>query len=56
MTLSEFKRYVESLPEGNQDIEIQFNYKDQDGFVCTSWRKNFKIGLDSDDKIVITNS
>ena len=56
MTLSEFKRYVESLPEGNQDIEIQFNYKDKDGFVCTSWRKSFEVEMEGDDKIVITNS
>jgi len=56
MTLSEFKNIIAKLPEGDQEVEVEFNYKDRDGFTCTSWRKNFKVELEDGDKIVISNS
>ena len=55
MTISEFKKMVQELPESDQELELEFHYKDRDGFVCTSWRKDFRIDLDSAGKVVLHN-
>ena len=55
MTISEFKKMVQELPESDQELELEFHYKAKDWFVCTSWRKDFRIDLDSAGKVVLHN-
>ena len=55
MTLTEFKQIIAKLPDSNKEVEVEFNYKDKDGFTCTSWRKGFTVDLEGDDKVVIHN-